>query len=181
MHTHTHTCTQYTPTHTQWGKQLNSRSGCGQDDGVWKTGPPQEWTHLLDGLRRQQSLHRWGGHAAYCCLTAMWSCVTDMPLTATGTASAAIWTIKFKGRLFHSGLPHRGINSIELASEAMAYIQRRFYEDFPPVSVCGVGVLHLWVRCVWYIMWRLCIYKSPLPPVQSYVLWLTDSQVSPHQ
>jgi len=49
-----------------------------------------------------------------------------------GTASAAIWTIKFKGRLFHSGLPHRGINSIELASEAMAYIQRRFYEDFPP-------------------------------------------------
>ena len=47
-----------------------------------------------------------------------------------------MWTIHVKGRLFHSGLPHKGINSIELASEAMAYIQRRFYEDFPPVSVC---------------------------------------------
>jgi acetylornithine deacetylase len=34
--------------------------------------------------------------------------------------------------LFHSGLPHRGINSLELVSEAMAVIQRRFYEDFPP-------------------------------------------------
>ena len=47
-----------------------------------------------------------------------------------------MWTIHVRGRLFHSGLPHKGINSIELASEAMAYIQRRFYEDFPPVSVC---------------------------------------------
>jgi len=70
-----------------------------------------------------------------------------MPPTTTGTASAMIWKMKFKGRLFHSGLPHKGINSIELASEAMAYIQRRFYEDFPPVSVCGMsGCVHL---CEW--------------------------------
>ena len=53
----------------------------------------------------------------------------------TGTAAVAMWTLQVKGRLFHSGLPHKGINSIELASEAMAYIQRRFYEDFPPVSL----------------------------------------------
>ena len=53
----------------------------------------------------------------------------------TGTAAVAMWTLLVKGRLFHSGLPHKGINSIELGSEAMAYIQRRFYEDFPPVSL----------------------------------------------
>jgi acetylornithine deacetylase len=42
------------------------------------------------------------------------------------------WQLKAKGRLFHSGLPHRAINSIELASEAMRIIQDRFYDDFPP-------------------------------------------------
>mmetsp|Transcript_33244 Transcript_33244/g.36794 ORF Transcript_33244/g.36794 Transcript_33244/m.36794 type:complete len:454 (-) Transcript_33244:146-1507(-) len=49
-----------------------------------------------------------------------------------GTAGAMQWHLKATGRLFHSGLPHRGINSIELASEAVGIIQRRFYEDFPP-------------------------------------------------
>uniref|UniRef100_A0A7S4JFG2 Peptidase M20 dimerisation domain-containing protein n=1 Tax=Odontella aurita TaxID=265563 RepID=A0A7S4JFG2_9STRA len=49
----------------------------------------------------------------------------------TGTAGAMQWHLKATGRLFHSGLPHRGINSLELASEAMAIVQRRFYEDFP--------------------------------------------------
>ena len=63
------------------------------------------------------------------------SCPPSLP-SSPGTAAAGVWTILFRGRLFHSGLPHKGINSIELASEAMAYIQRRFYEDFPPVSVC---------------------------------------------
>lgn len=52
----------------------------------------------------------------------------------TGTAGALQWHLKATGRLFHSGLPHRGINSFELASEAMAIVQRRFYEDFPPHS-----------------------------------------------
>eukprot|EP00592_Proboscia_alata_P006087 CAMPEP_0194354438 /NCGR_PEP_ID=MMETSP0174-20130528/2601_1 /TAXON_ID=216777 /ORGANISM="Proboscia alata, Strain PI-D3" /LENGTH=457 /DNA_ID=CAMNT_0039123395 /DNA_START=71 /DNA_END=1444 /DNA_ORIENTATION=- len=49
----------------------------------------------------------------------------------TGTAGAIQWHMKATGRLFHSGLPHRGINSFELASESMTIIQRRFYEDFP--------------------------------------------------
>merc|ERR1719375_1652293 len=49
-----------------------------------------------------------------------------------GTAGAMQWQLKAKGRLFHSGLPHRAINSIELASEAMRIIQDRFYDDFPP-------------------------------------------------
>ena len=52
-----------------------------------------------------------------------------------GTASAAMWTLHVEGRLFHSGLPHKGINSLELGMEAIAYIQNKFYEDFPPVSV----------------------------------------------
>ena len=52
-----------------------------------------------------------------------------------GTATAMMWKLRVKGRLFHSGLPHKGINSVELASEAVAYIQRRFYEDFPPVRL----------------------------------------------
>ena len=51
-----------------------------------------------------------------------------------GTASAAMWTLRTEGRLFHSGLPHKGINSLELGMEAVAYIQNKFYQDFPPVS-----------------------------------------------
>lgn len=49
-----------------------------------------------------------------------------------GTAGAITWTLKAEGKLFHSGLPHRGINSLELAMEAVTTIQKRFYEDFPP-------------------------------------------------
>lgn len=56
-------------------------------------------------------------------------------LCLTGTASAVMWTLRAEGRLFHSGLPHKGINSMELAMEAMAYIQKKFYLDFPPVSI----------------------------------------------
>mmetsp|Transcript_6093 Transcript_6093/g.9676 ORF Transcript_6093/g.9676 Transcript_6093/m.9676 type:complete len:448 (-) Transcript_6093:104-1447(-) len=48
-----------------------------------------------------------------------------------GTAGTLQWHLKATGRVFHSGLPHRGINSIELVSEALGIIQRRFYEDFP--------------------------------------------------
>jgi len=48
-----------------------------------------------------------------------------------GTAACVAWTIRAQGKLFHSGLPHKGINSIELAHEAVAEVQRRFYQDFP--------------------------------------------------
>ena len=51
-----------------------------------------------------------------------------------GTAGCAMWTLRVEGRLFHSGLPHKGINSLELAMEAVKYIQERFYQDYPPVS-----------------------------------------------
>lgn len=48
-----------------------------------------------------------------------------------GTGGALQWTLKATGRLFHSGLPHKGINAIELLSEALAEVQKRFYTDFP--------------------------------------------------
>lgn len=48
-----------------------------------------------------------------------------------GTAGMVQWKIKTHGKLFHSGLPHKGINSIEMAFDAMNYIQDRFYTDFP--------------------------------------------------
>eukprot|EP00959_Pyramimonas_sp_CCMP1952_P355682 7449312-Pyramimonas_sp.AAC.1 len=49
----------------------------------------------------------------------------------------ATWTLKATGRLFHSGIPHHAINPIELNMEALAEIQRRFYQDFPPHPQVG--------------------------------------------
>jgi acetylornithine deacetylase len=34
------------------------------------------------------------------------------------------------GKLFHSGLPHKGINAIEMAMDVTSYIQNRFIADF---------------------------------------------------
>ena len=48
-----------------------------------------------------------------------------------GTAGSASWSLKATGKRFHSGFPNRTVNPIELVSEAMSNIQRRFYEDFP--------------------------------------------------
>jgi hypothetical protein len=36
------------------------------------------------------------------------------------------------GKLFHSGLPHKSINPIEMAMDAVREMQKRFYEDFGP-------------------------------------------------
>ena len=36
------------------------------------------------------------------------------------------------GKLFHSGLPHKSINPIELAMDAVSEMQQRFYIDFGP-------------------------------------------------
>ena len=47
-----------------------------------------------------------------------------------GTNGVVQWELKASGRLFHSGLPHHGINSIEFVSEALAEIQEWFYKDF---------------------------------------------------
>lgn len=49
-----------------------------------------------------------------------------------GSAGMMSWQLKCTGRLFHSGIPQKAINSIELAGEALSLVQHRFYEDFPP-------------------------------------------------
>jgi len=49
-----------------------------------------------------------------------------------GTAGCVAWELKAHGKLFHSGLPHQAINPMEMLMEAVAYMQKRFYEDFPP-------------------------------------------------
>ncbi|CAN0024982.1 unnamed protein product [Ascophyllum nodosum] len=49
-----------------------------------------------------------------------------------GTVGNLQWTMKANGKLFHSGLPHMAINPIEMISEAVALVQKRFYEDYPP-------------------------------------------------
>jgi len=51
------------------------------------------------------------------------------PTLATGGAIG--WELTVSGKLFHSGLPHKAINTIEAAMEAVRYIQERFYKDFP--------------------------------------------------
>lgn len=47
-----------------------------------------------------------------------------------GTAGVVQWQLDFKGKLFHSGMPHRAINAIEFAQDSIAYIQKRFYADY---------------------------------------------------
>merc|ERR1712137_56247 len=56
-------------------------------------------------------------------------CADSQP--CIGTAAAMPWHLEFTGKLFHSGLPHKAINSLEFGMEALAQIQKRFYEDFP--------------------------------------------------
>jgi len=51
-----------------------------------------------------------------------------------GTSGMMSWSVKCSGRIFHSGFPQRGINSIEMASEVCSEMQKRFYEDFPPLA-----------------------------------------------
>jgi acetylornithine deacetylase len=49
-----------------------------------------------------------------------------------GTGGVAAWTLRARGKLFHSGLPHLAINAIELANAGCAELQRRFYARTPP-------------------------------------------------
>ncbi|GLJ22250.1 hypothetical protein SUGI_0418440 [Cryptomeria japonica] len=48
-----------------------------------------------------------------------------------GTGGVISWKLYAKGKLFHSGLPHKAINAMELCMEALDDIQKRFYKDFP--------------------------------------------------
>jgi len=48
-----------------------------------------------------------------------------------GTGGRLEWKLVAHGRPFHSGFPQNAVNGIELATEAVRVIQRRFYADFP--------------------------------------------------
>ena len=48
-----------------------------------------------------------------------------------GTCGMLQWKLECNGKLFHSGLPHKGINSIEMATDAVSYLQKQFFSDFP--------------------------------------------------
>lgn len=48
-----------------------------------------------------------------------------------GTAGMMQWKLKATGKLFHSGLPHKGINAIDFGIDAIHYIKVRFFQDFP--------------------------------------------------
>ena len=61
-----------------------------------------------------------------------------------GTAGVITWSLEAKGKLFHSGLPHQGMNAMEMGMDALKEVQKRFYEDFPSTDkekeynfVCG--------------------------------------------
>eukprot|EP00798_Chlamydomonas_sp_ICE-L_P008197 gene8197-1459_t len=48
-----------------------------------------------------------------------------------GTGGVAVWQLTAFGKMFHSGLPHKSINPLELCMEAVKEMQERFYRDFP--------------------------------------------------
>lgn len=47
-----------------------------------------------------------------------------------GSAGAAAWQITATGKLFHSGLPHKAINAIELANDTVKALQTWFHHEF---------------------------------------------------
>ena len=49
-----------------------------------------------------------------------------------GSGGVVQWQLTATGRLAHSGFPHNGVNSIEMAMDAVAAGERAFYEAFPP-------------------------------------------------
>ncbi|KAH0742352.1 hypothetical protein KY290_035395 [Solanum tuberosum] len=49
-----------------------------------------------------------------------------------GTGGVIPWKLEVFGKGFHSGLPNKAINALELGMEALKEMQTRFYRDFPP-------------------------------------------------
>lgn len=62
------------------------------------------------------------------CGPVIWvDCADSQP--CIGTASSIVWHLKATGKLFHSGLPQKGVNAIELANAAVQELQDRFYKE----------------------------------------------------
>jgi len=48
-----------------------------------------------------------------------------------GSGGVVAWKLSAVGKMCHSGFPHKGVNAIELAMDAVRELQRVFYERFP--------------------------------------------------
>eukprot|EP00294_Goniomonas_avonlea_P008598 CAMPEP_0114558582 /NCGR_PEP_ID=MMETSP0114-20121206/10462_1 /TAXON_ID=31324 /ORGANISM="Goniomonas sp, Strain m" /LENGTH=437 /DNA_ID=CAMNT_0001743989 /DNA_START=8 /DNA_END=1321 /DNA_ORIENTATION=+ len=59
----------------------------------------------------------------------LWCDVADSQ-ACMATGGIRQWRLTAKGKLFHSGIPQKAMNAIELAHDALAAIQSRFYRDF---------------------------------------------------
>jgi len=49
-----------------------------------------------------------------------------------GSGGLCQWELKVKGKLCHSGFPNKGVNALEMASDLIIQVQKKFYERFPP-------------------------------------------------
>ena len=85
-----------------------------------------EWT----GDRRRWTRRGWEIGSLQTGGPVIWvDCADSQP--CIGTAGAITWALKAKGHRFHSGLPHKGINAIELGMAAIERVQEKFYASFP--------------------------------------------------
>ena len=57
------------------------------------------------------------------------NCADSQP--CIGAAGSCTWTLRATGKRFHSALPHKGVNALELCNSAVAEMQDRFYAEFP--------------------------------------------------
>lgn len=57
-------------------------------------------------------------------------CADKMPCIGSGGTIG--WKLKAEGKGGHSGYPHKAINSVELAMDAVSYLQKQFYAEFSP-------------------------------------------------
>ena len=53
-------------------------------------------------------------------------------MPTVGCGGVAGWEITATGTTFHSGMPHKATNALELAKDAVSFIQSKFYAKFPP-------------------------------------------------
>eukprot|EP00727_Mastigamoeba_balamuthi_P014497 m51a1_g9672 putative acetylornithine deacetylase-like (421) ;mRNA; f:1266949-1268907 len=57
-------------------------------------------------------------------------CADKQP--CVGSGGIAVWELMATGKAFHSGMPNRGVNAVELASDAVAHLQAKFYARYGP-------------------------------------------------
>jgi len=48
-----------------------------------------------------------------------------------GSGGMVQWALTARGKLTHSGFPHKAINAVELGTDALVQIQKDFYQAFP--------------------------------------------------